>query len=178
VRNLIAEDMFSGWGIRTLSNKERRANPIGYHLGTVWPHDNSVIAAGFHRYGFDREALRVLDGILQAARYFEHYRLPEVFGGFSRKQFSVPVRYPIACHPQAWAAGSVPFLLASLLGLVPDAFNCRLRVIRPVLPDNVGELEFRRIKVGQGSVDLKFRRSRDGGVQVEPANRTGGVEVT
>jgi glycogen debranching enzyme len=170
VRHLIAPDMFSGWGIRTLSTNERRANPIGYHLGTVWPHDNSIIAAGFRRYGFNNEAVQVLDGILEAARHFEHYRLPEVFAGFSRAQFPVPVRYPVACHPQAWAAGSVPFLVTSLLGLVPDAFNRRLQIDRPILPKHVNELEFRRLKIGGGSVDLHFRRTREETAQVTVTN--------
>ncbi|HEU5415818.1 MAG TPA: glycogen debranching N-terminal domain-containing protein [Candidatus Angelobacter sp.] len=173
VRRLTADDMYSGWGIRTLSVKERRANPIGYHLGTVWPHDNSIIAAGFRLYGFDDQAVQVMDGILEAASHFEHYRLPEVFAGFSRQQFAVPVRYPVACHPQAWAAGSVPFMLSSLLGLTPDAFNGHLRVTRPVLPRNVSELELRELKVGEGSVDLRFRRTERGVVQVDVLKQDG-----
>jgi glycogen debranching enzyme len=176
VRRLTAKDMFSGWGIRTLSHEEKRYNPIGYHLGTVWPHDNSIIAAGFSRHGFTDEAARVLDGILQAARHFEHNRLPEVFAGFTRKQFAIPVRYPVACHPQAWAAGSVPFLLATLLGLEGDALNNQLRVLRPVLPNGVTELEFRRIKIRGDSVDVHFKRTRDGRVGVDVA-RYGGVQV-
>lgn len=176
VKGLTASDMFSGWGVRTLSTNAPRANPIGYHLGTVWPHDNSIIAAGFRRYGFDHQAVQVLDGILGAARYFEHYRLPEVFAGFSRQQFGLPVRYPVACHPQAWAAGSVPFLMTSLLGLAPDAFNGRLHVRRPVLPDHVNEINFRRIRIGKGTVDLRFRKTSSG-VQVEAENATHGVEV-
>ena len=174
VHHLMAPHMFSGWGIRTLSMEERRANPIGYHLGSVWPHDNAIIAAGFRRYGFDAEAIKVLDGITQAARYFEHNRLPEVFGGFSRQQFRVPVRYPVACHPQAWAAGSVPFLLTSVLGLAPDAFNGCLRVVRPVLPQSVEQLQFRRIKIGKGSADLHFRNAGSGTVEVDA---TGNVQV-
>jgi glycogen debranching enzyme len=165
--HLTAADMFSGWGIRTLSTKERRANPIGYHLGTVWPHDNALIAAGLRRYGFDREAIRVLDGLVQAARHFEHYRLPELFAGFSQHQFPAPVRYPVACHPQAWAAGSVPFLVTVLLGLAPNAFEHRLDVIRPVLPTGVDHLEFRRLRIGDGSVSLRFRRLGDDAVAVD-----------
>ena len=176
VHRLTAEDMFSGWGVRTLSSREKRANPIGYHLGTVWPHDNSIIASGFRRYGFDAEAVQVLEGIVQAASYFEHYRLPEVFAGFSHQQFAVPMRYPVACHPQAWAAGSVPFLLTNLLGLQADAFSTTLHVVRPVLPKTIDELDFRRIKVGRGSVDLQFRRGAKG-LEVEVSNRKGGVEV-
>ena len=104
-----------------LSDKERRYNPIGYHLGTVWPHDNSIIAAGLRRYGFDGEAGRVFSAIIDASIHFEHNRLPELFAGFSREEYGVPVRYPVACHPQAWAAGSVPYLLQTFLGLTPDA---------------------------------------------------------
>lgn len=176
VRRLMSPEMFSGWGVRTLSTAAPRANPIGYHLGTVWPHDNSVIAAGFRRHGFDREAAQVLTGMVEAASYFEHYRLPEVFAGFSRDEFRIPVRYPVACHPQAWAAGSVPFLLTSLLGLVADAFRGRLHIIRPVLPQGVDRIELRRVRLGQGSVDLRFRRKAGGGVEVE-TGPTDGLEV-
>jgi glycogen debranching enzyme len=135
VQQLMSDAMFTGWGIRTLSTKEPRFNPVGYHLGTVWPHDNSLIAAGFRRYGFDDSARQVFRGIVDAAARFPHHRLPEVFSGFPRAEFGVPVHYPVACHPQAWAAGSVPYLLENLLGLVPEAFEHRLRVRRPVLPE-------------------------------------------
>lgn len=177
VRHLTAKDMFSGWGIRTLSHEEKRYNPIGYHLGTVWPHDNAIIAAGFKLYGFDREAVQVLDAIVHAADHFEHNRLPEVFAGFTRQEFAVPVRYPVACHPQAWAAGSVPFLLTTMLGLAPDAFSDRLEVVRPVLPNGVNELEFRRIKIGRSSVDLHFERGRDGRVHVDVVKQSGNTHI-
>jgi glycogen debranching enzyme len=177
VEHLTSEDMFSGWGIRTLSHKERRYNPIGYHLGTVWPHDNSMIAAGFRRYGFDKQAVRVLESIIAAGQNFQHARLPEVFGGFSQHDFAVPVRYPVACHPQAWAAGSVPFMVSSLLGLAADAFNKRLRVVRPVLPSFVNELDFRRIKVGDSTIDLHFERTSPEEIQVDVVNNTGSIKI-
>jgi glycogen debranching enzyme len=177
VDHLAAEDMFSGWGIRTLSHKERRYNPIGYHLGTVWPHDNSIIAAGLRRYGFNKQALQILESIVSAGQHFEHARLPEVFGGFSQRDFSIPVRYPVACHPQAWAAGSVPFMMSSLLGLSANAFNNHLRVVRPVLPSFVNELDFRRIKIGDSTIDLHFERVRDAEVHVDVVNRDGSIEV-
>jgi glycogen debranching enzyme len=177
VGHLTAEDMFSGWGVRTLSHKERRYNPIGYHLGTVWPHDNSIIAAGFCRYGFDKQAVQILESIVSAGQHFQHARLPEVFGGFSQHDFAVPVRYPVACHPQAWAAGAVPFMMSSLLGLKADAFNKRLRVVRPVLPRFVNELDFRRIKIGDSTIDLHFKRTSDGKVQVDVVNRKGSINV-
>ncbi len=177
VQHLMAKEMCSGWGIRTLSQKEQRYNPIGYHLGTVWPHDNAIAAAGFRRYGFDREAVQVLDGIVHAAGHFEHKRLPEVFAGFTREQFSVPVRYPVACHPQAWAAGSVPFLLTAILGLAPDAFSERVDVVRPVLPNGVDELKFRRIKIGRSALDLHFERGQDGHVRVDVLKKSGNLRV-
>jgi glycogen debranching enzyme len=141
---LMSVEMFSGWGIRTLSSKEPRYNPIGYHLGTVWPHDNSLIAAGFRRYGFDLEACRVFTAIVEAAQHFEHYRLPEVFAGFERESYGVPVRYPVACHPQAWAAGAVPYLIQAVLGLTREAFERRLWIRHPVLPENRAQKPFLR----------------------------------
>jgi len=162
VERLMKPDLFSGWGIRTLSYKERRYNPMGYHLGTVWPHDNSLIAAGFRRYGFDKEASRVFVGLLEAAMEFEDLRLPELFTGFAREEYGVPVRYPVACHPQAWAAGSIPFLLQTFLGLVPDGFAKRLQIANPYLPDFIDLVEIRHLRVGQGSADIRFERGRDG----------------
>jgi glycogen debranching enzyme len=161
VEHLMSPAMFNGWGVRTLSSQERRYNPVGYHLGTVWPHDNSIIAAGLRMYGFDQDACRIFGGITDAAQHFEHYRLPEVFAGFSRDTFHVPVRYPVACHPQAWAAGAVPFMIESLLGLVPKAFENRLHVVRPVLPEFINQLELLGLRVGKATVDLKFEQAPD-----------------
>jgi glycogen debranching enzyme len=166
VARLMADDMFSSWGVRTLATGAARYNPIGYHLGTVWPHDNSLIAAGFRRYGADEAACRIFTGIVEAAMYFESYRLPELFAGFARGPHSVPVRYPVACHPQAWAAGSVPLLLATLLGLEPDAFAWRLRIVRPMLPDFIDRLHVRGLRVGAARADLAFTRA-DGRLAVD-----------
>ncbi len=173
---LLADDMFSGWGIRTLSTREKRYNPAGYHLGTVWPHDTAFAAAGLHRTGQSDRALRVLDALLAAAAGFQHDRLPEVFSGFPPGIFPTPVRYPVACHPQAWAAGSVPFLLTELLGLDPDACAHRLRVVRPVLPAGVTRLDFTGLRVADARVSLRFTREA-GGVRVEVTEREGEVEV-
>jgi glycogen debranching enzyme len=112
-------------------------------------------------YGFDQDACRIFGGIIDAAQHFEHYRLPEVFAGFSRDEFHVPVRYPVACHPQAWAAGAVPFMIESLLGLVPNAFENRLHVVRPVLPEFINQLELLRLRVGKATVDLRFEQGPD-----------------
>ena len=177
VHRLMRPDLFNGWGIRTLSCKERRYNPMGYHLGTVWPHDNSLIAAGFRRYGYDEPAARIFVGLLEAAMEFEDYRLPELFTGFGREDYGQPVRYPVACHPQAWAAGSIPYLVETFLGLAPDAYNNRLKIIRPYLPDFISEAELRHLRVGQGSVDLRFERKRDGSLEAHVGRVTGDLKV-
>jgi glycogen debranching enzyme len=177
VHRLMRPDLFNGWGIRTLSCKERRYNPMGYHLGTVWPHDNSLIAAGFRRYGYDESAARIFVGLLEAAMEFEDYRLPELFTGFGREEYGQPVRYPVACHPQAWAAGSIPYLVETFLGLAPDAYNNRLNIIRPYLPDFISEAELRHLRVGQGSVDLRFERKRDGSLEAHVGKVTGELTV-
>ena len=155
---LMDERMFTGWGIRTFAEGQHRFNPIGYHLGTVWPHDNSIIAAGFRRYGFDDAALRIFSSMLEAAMPFEETRLPEAFAGYPRAAFGAPVHYPVACHPQAWAAGALPYLLQTILGLVPSAFERRLRVERPMLPLFVERVELQRLRVGDARVSLEFRR--------------------
>ncbi len=158
---LMADDMWSGWGIRTLSTEAVAYNPVAYHLGTVWPHDNSLIAAGFRRYGFDDSAEQILEALVEAAGAFDHRRLPECFSGIARSLFEIPVKYPIACHPQAWAAGSVPYLLGVTLGLRPDGFARRLRIVRPRLPSFVNRLELRGLPVAGARVDLAFRREGD-----------------
>ena len=172
----MADDMFTGWGVRTLSSKEKRYNPIGYHLGTVWPHDNALIAAGLRRYGFGDDALRIFGGITQAVLDFEHFRLPELFAGFGQDQFPVPVRYPVACHPQAWAAASIPYLLESLLGFVPDAWERRLRIVQPLLPEYVDRLRVEGLRVGDARVDLHFERTREG-VSVQVLECEGDLDV-
>lgn len=173
---LMGADMFNGWGVRTLSTEELRYSPIGYHLGTVWPHDNSIIVAGLRRYGFDDEACRIFLGIVEAALDFDLYRLPELFAGHARQENQVPVRYPVACHPQAWAAGSVPFMLKSLLGLVPEGFDHRLRIVRPVLPEYTGYVELRGLRVGTGVADLRFERT-EAGVDVNVLNVRGELDI-
>ena len=156
---LMAEHMFSGWGVRTLSDRNPAFNPLGYHTGSVWPHDTAMFACGLRRYGFDEDFLLVFDALLEAASRFDDYRLPELFGGFARRPGEDPVPYPVACRPQAWAAGSIPWLLAACLGLEPDALHGRLRVVRPLLPHWVDRLSLRGMRVGDGRVDLRFERA-------------------
>lgn len=136
---LLGDTMFSGWGIRTMAAGEGGYDPDSYHSGSVWPHDNALIAEGLRRYGLREETNRVAVSLLRAAGCFE-YRLPEVFGGHPREDGRGPVEYPTSCSPQAWAAGTVPLLVRTMLGLEPDAAARRL-VTEPVLPDEVSRLQ-------------------------------------
>jgi glycogen debranching enzyme len=157
VRHLMSPQMFTGWGIRTLAEGEARYNPIGYHVGTVWPFDNSFIAWGLRRYGFKAEAAAIVAGILEAAEVFEG-RLPEAFGGYARSSTRYPVQYPTACSPQAWSTGAPLLLLRAGLGLEPNGDNL---VVDPALPKRIGNLElldlpgrWKRIDAfGRGRID-------------------------
>jgi glycogen debranching enzyme len=177
VARLMDRDMFSGWGVRTLSEHERAYNPLGYHIGTVWPHDNSLIAAGCRRYGFDEAAGEIVSGLFDAATRFNGCRLPELFAGVPRKGDEVPLYYPDANPPQAWAAGSIPFLLETMLGLVAEGLDHRLRIVRPVLPDFVDELELRDLRIGGAETDLQFRRKSKSRADVEVLRIAGPLEV-
>ena len=158
VEVLMRNDMFSGWGIRTLSATSSRFNPLGYHLGTVWPHDNSLIAMGFKKYGFEEELNEVATALFDAARAMAYYRLPELFAGSARTTYSTPVPYPVACRPQAWAAGSFPLILQAILGLRPNAPAGELLIVRPRLPHWLETVQVRGLRVGKGEVDLSYRR--------------------
>ncbi len=174
---LLQPDMFSGWGIRTLSTRERRYNPIGYHLGTVWPHDNAIAAAGFRRFGNVDAVVRVITGMIEAAVCFEHDRLPEVFAGFDRHRYSDPIHYPVACHPQAWAAGAVPCLLESALGLEPDGFARRLIVHPPVLPSFIRRLTVENLPIADARARLVFQRDDADQVLLVECSVTGQLDV-
>ena len=156
VRHLLGPRLFSGWGVRTLAEGEGRYNPIGYHVGTVWPFDNSFIAWGLRRYGFKEEAARVAAGILDAAEFFDG-RLPEAFGGYERGVTKYPVQYPTACSPQAWSTGTPLLLLRTMLGLEPVGDHL---VVDPALPDSIGLLALLDIPGRWGRVDA-FARGRD-----------------
>jgi glycogen debranching enzyme len=158
-RRLLQQDIYSGWGVRTLSSRSPRYNPQGYHLGTIWPHDNSVVGMGFKRYGGEAELNTLASSLFQAALHFQYYRLPELFGGSDLSTHQIPVPYPVACRPQAWAAGAFPLITQAILGLCPDAPNNVLYVVNPKLPEFVSEVNLRRLRVGRSSVDLRYRRS-------------------
>ena len=158
VDRLFKEDMFTEWGIRTLSSQEHRYNPLGYHNGTIWPHDNSIITMGLRKYGFVNEMSVLFTGMYEAAKMFANYRLPECFAGFPRSKYSVPVKYPVACSPQAWSSGAIPFMFTACLGITPDALNNRLTLKKPHLPSWLDRVQFNNIKVGNTLTDLYFRR--------------------
>jgi glycogen debranching enzyme len=165
VKHLMGPRLFSGWGVRTLAEGEGRFNPIGYHVGTVWPFDNSFIAWGLRRYGFKEEAARVAAGILDAAEFFNG-RLPEAFGGYDRALTKYPVQYPTACSPQAWSTGAPPLLLRTMLGLEPLGDHL---VVDPALPAGIGHVELLDIPGRWGRIDA-FARGR---VDLEKKQRLG-----
>jgi glycogen debranching enzyme len=176
---LMGEGAYSGWGVRTLSASERAFNPVGYHTGTVWPHDNAFFAMGLRKYGFDEAFVRVLEDMLDAAASFHAYRLPELFAGFSRADYEDPIPYPVACSPQAWAAGALPSMITAGLGLVPDGLNRKLRVRRPTLPRHVDRLTIQGLRIADARVDLRFERvgGRSAAVALTDARIDGDVEV-
>jgi glycogen debranching enzyme len=173
---LLDSDMWSGWGIRTLSDRHPAYNPFSYQLGSVWPHDNGVIAAGCRNYGLDDEAVRVARAIFDAAALFQGGRLPELFAGLSRDAGGFPVQYLGANVPQAWAAGAVVHILTVLLGLAADATAGRL-VVRPSLPEWLGSVSAANLQVGGAAVDLTVRRHADGHYELDITDRTKDLAV-
>jgi glycogen debranching enzyme len=164
---LLGPTGFSGWGIRTLASTEARYNPMSYHNGSVWPHDNALIAAGFGRYGLRDAALKVLEGLFQSAGFLDLHRLPELFCGFARRPGEGPTLYPVACLPQAWASGSVFMVLQACLGLSIDGSAGEVRFDNPALPEWLPEVRISRLRVGAGTADLLLERHpHDVGVTV------------
>jgi glycogen debranching enzyme len=175
-QRLRAEDVDCGWGLRTLSSRETLFNPMSYHNGSVWPHDNALIAAGFKRLGLDAEATDLIDEVLEAAMRFPHQRLPELYCGFSRdrRYFSMPAQYPVSCSPQAWAAGSVFMMIQTLLGLQVDAARLRL-TLRPRLPTWLNRVTIHHLRVADRRIDFEVCR-QDDRVRVEIWD-SGGLEI-
>ena len=174
--SLMSPEMFSGWGIRTLSASMAGYNPISYHNGSIWPHDNAICATGLWRYGYSEEASRVAAALLEATQYFRDARLPELFCGFDRASSPYPVPYPVACSPQAWASGATFQLVEAMLGLVPDAANHELQLQDPVLPPWLPDVRLENLVVGDAVVDLLIRRS-DGSTGVSVLRRSGDIDV-
>ncbi|HET8701209.1 MAG TPA: amylo-alpha-1,6-glucosidase, partial [Nitrococcus sp.] len=173
---LLGEPSFSGWGIRTVASTERRFNPMSYHNGSVWPHDNSIIAMGLARYGLKAQALQLLTGLFDASIIMDLHRLPELFCGFDRVSGRGPTLYPVACSPQAWASGTVFYLLQACLGLTFSEEKPQLRFHHPRLPEYMQRLEITNLRFGNAVIDLILRRHlHDVGVNV--LRKEGDVDV-
>ena len=173
---LLSDASYSGWGIRTLAQSEVQYNPMSYHNGSVWPHDNALIAAGLARYGRKAEVLRVLVGLFDASLYFDMHRLPELFCGFARRPDESPTLYPVSCAPQSWASAAPLLLLQSCLGLEVNAAERKVLFANPVLPEFMRELHIEGLKVGDASVDLYLVRHRED-VGINVGRREGSVNV-
>jgi len=173
---LASPEFFSGWGIRTLAATEARFNPMAYHNGAVWPHDNALIAYGAARFGLKDLTVAVLAGLFAAGTYFDLNRMPELFCGFDREPGEAPVPYPVACAPQAWAAGAVFLLLQGSLGLTVDGVERQIWFHQPRLPSFVPELRITNLEVAGATVDLLLVRHGDD-VGVNVLRREGDVSV-
>jgi glycogen debranching enzyme len=166
-RTLLASESFSGWGVRTVAASESRYNPISYHTGSVWPHDNALIALGMARYGLGGAALQIGTGLFEAGLYFDLHRMPELFCGFPQEPGEGPVLYPVACAPQAWSAASVFLLFQACLGLEINGPEAQIYLNRPQLPAFLGELRIHNLDVAGAKVDLLLvRHEHDVGVEV------------
>jgi len=173
---LVGEEMFNGWGVRTLAATETRFNPMAYHNGSVWPHDNALIAAGMASYGFKEGALKILSGLFDASLFLELHRLPELLCGFPRRPGEGPTLYPVACSPQTWSSVALFLLLQACLGLRIEAPRARLSFSQPVLPPFLDHIVIQHIRVGDAVVDLSLERhAMDVGINI--LRREGRVEV-
>ncbi|MFI5225521.1 MAG: glycogen debranching N-terminal domain-containing protein [Candidatus Limnocylindrales bacterium] len=177
VARLTGDQLDSGWGIRTYGSGQPGYNPIGYHTGSVWPHDNALIVDGLKEYGFHDVANLFVGRIFEATQHFADFRLPELFCGFARTEVDVPVPYPVACSPQAWAAGSPLLFLRSMLGMRARAERRELELVRPHLPPWLGKVTIGNLRVGDASVDLLFHRWR-GTTSAEVLRKHGDLAVT
>jgi glycogen debranching enzyme len=173
---LMSDASFSGWGVRTVAAGEALYNPIAYHNGSIWPHDSAIVALGLSRYGQHDAAARILEGMFEVSRQFDLGRLPELFCGFSRRPGEGPTRYPVACSPQAWAAGSVFMLLQAALGMEIDAPHRQIAFRHSRLPEFLDHLEITGLRVGSASVDLAIER-QPLGIGVRVVQSVGNVEV-
>jgi len=175
-QTLLTEDSFSGWGIRTVAASEVRYNPMSYHNGSIWPHDNALIAYGLARYGCKQAALQVFSGLFDASLFVDLHRMPELFCGFARRPGEGPTLYPVACAPQAWSAAAVFLLLQACLGLTIKAPSMQIIFSHPYLPAFLQEVQIKHLRVGDASVDLALtRHTQDVGINV--LRREGELEM-
>jgi glycogen debranching enzyme len=175
-RQLLGPEFFSGWGIRTVAHGEARYNPLSYHNGSIWPHDNALVASGLARYGFRNFAGRILLGLLDVSNIVDLHRLPELFCGLDRRAGEGPTLYPVACSPQAWAAAAGFLVLQACLGLTIDGAASTITFDKPSLPDGIPHLWIKGLSVGDASTDLFFDR-RGESVRVEVIDKKGELDV-
>jgi glycogen debranching enzyme len=176
-KGLLRPDFFSGWGIRTVARGEPRYNPMSYHDGSIWPHDNALIALGLARYGLKQPIETLFEGLFYAGTYMDHRRLPELFCGFQRQHGQGPTLYPVACAPQAWAAATPFALLQACLGLEFDPLANEIRLSNPRLPAFLDEVMLRDLQLGSSYVDLRVRRHRET-VSLDTPRINGGIRVS
>jgi len=173
---LLSADLFSGWGVRTIARTEKRYNPMSYHNGSIWPHDNAIIAMGLARYGFKDKALQILTGLFNASIMMDLNRLPELFCGFKQIEDQSPTLYPVACSPQAWASSTVFGILQACLGLTFNAKESQISFHHPVLPDYLQRLQITNLRIGDSVIDIAFRRhTNDVGIKV--IRKTGEIDI-
>ena len=165
--SLLGNEFFSGWGVRTVASSETRYNPMSYHNGSVWPHDNAIIAMGLARYGFKESVLTMLTGLYEASQHMDFHRLPELFCGFDRQPGGSPTLYPVSCTPQAWSSASVFLLLQACLGMNIHASESRIEFVTPILPEYLREVRINNLRIGRASVNLSLHRhTHDVGIDV------------
>jgi glycogen debranching enzyme len=175
--DLLRPHFFTGWGIRTIALDAARYNPMSYHNGSIWPHDNALIALGLARYGLKHSVEHVFKGLFEAATYMDLRRLPELFCGFRREKHRGPTLYPVACAPQAWASATPFTLLEAALGLEFDAERSEIRLRNPKLPAFLNEVILRELQLGESTIDLCIRRHGDD-VSMEVLRRRGQIQVS
>jgi glycogen debranching enzyme len=175
-RSLLSETMFSGWGIRTIGKNEVKYNPMSYHNGSIWPHDNALIAYGMKKYGFDEEVKKIFSGLMDTSLFVDNKRLPELFCGFERRVDEGPTAYPVACSPQAWAVASVFLMVSTILGIEVDAKNKRLTFNKPSLPDFMNELTIFNLMVNGHKVTFKAEKINHS-VSIRIIEKTGDLDV-
>lgn len=173
---LMAPDFWSGWGIRTLSRSNMAFNPISYHNGSIWPHDNSMIAHGFRKLGRIRDLHKIMEALYEVSLSQKNYRLPELFCGFGKEDSDNPIDYPVSCSPQAWAAGSMFQLLSACFNIQPDALNNTVRIVEPSLPEWLGRVVLKNVQVGKTHIDLAFA-SRGNLTTCEILRKSGALKV-
>ena len=174
---LLRPQFFSGWGVRTVSSKERRFNPMSYHNGSIWPHDNALIALGLARYELKGAVGQVFTAMFEAAAYMDLRRLPELFCGFQRRRGRGPTLYPVACSPQAWASGAPFLMLQATLGLEFDIARNEIRLRNPCLPPFLAEVALSNLRLGDSSADLAIQREADGKVSLRVSRKSGNVQI-